>query len=197
MNKGIIEVSTGDEIGKLSYSTGNIPFVRSSDISNWELKIDPKQRVSKDIFEGLRDKQDVQEHDILLVRDGTYLIGTTCMITKYNTEMLYQSHIYKIRCLDHEILSPFLLLVILNSPIVKRQIRSKQFTQDIIDTLGNRLMELILPIPKDQTFRNEIEQETKFIIEQRAELRQRTLAVPLKVLKKEKLTEDEEKIIND
>ncbi len=30
-----IQVSTGDEIGKMAYGTGQIPFVRTSDISNW------------------------------------------------------------------------------------------------------------------------------------------------------------------
>jgi type I restriction enzyme M protein len=43
-----------------------------------------------------------------------------------------------------------LLLAVLTSPIVKLQIFSKRFTQDIIDTLGDRIKELILPIPKDK-----------------------------------------------
>jgi hypothetical protein len=38
-----------------------------------------------------------------------------------------------------------LLLAILNSLIVKKQIKSKQFTQNIIDTIGNRILEIILP----------------------------------------------------
>ena len=54
-------------------------------------------------------------------------------------------------------LNPYLLLALLSSPLVKQQIRSKQFTQDIIDTLGRRIMELELPFPKD-------EEETKRII---------------------------------
>jgi type I restriction enzyme M protein len=62
---------TGDEIGKLSYGTGRIPFIRTSDISNWELKIDPKKGVSEKIYKILKKKQDVKEQDILLVRDYT------------------------------------------------------------------------------------------------------------------------------
>jgi type I restriction enzyme M protein len=49
-----------------------------------------------------------------------------------------------------------LLLALLSSPIVKEQIFSKRFTQDIIDTLGERLYELVLPIPKDEAKRKEI-----------------------------------------
>src|SRR5262245_50082880 len=44
-----IEVATGDEIGKMAYGTGTIPFVRTSDVSNGELRTDAKQGVSEDI----------------------------------------------------------------------------------------------------------------------------------------------------
>ena len=44
----------------------------------------------------------------------------------------------------------------ISSPIVKQQIRVKQFTQDIIDTLGRRIMELELPIPKDKATQEQI-----------------------------------------
>ncbi|TON78636.1 hypothetical protein, partial [Vibrio parahaemolyticus] len=62
-DKGIIEISTGDEVGKLAYGTGNIPFVRTSDISNWEVKLDPKHGVSEEIFQKYAKRQDVQEGD--------------------------------------------------------------------------------------------------------------------------------------
>ena len=50
LERGTVEVSTGDEVGKLAYGTGEVPFVRTSDISNWEIKLDPKHGVSRDIF---------------------------------------------------------------------------------------------------------------------------------------------------
>ena len=37
----VLSIQTGNEVGKLAYGTGTIPFVRTSDISNWEIKIDP------------------------------------------------------------------------------------------------------------------------------------------------------------
>ena len=59
VSKKIIEIKTGDEIGKLAYGTGEIPFVRTSDISSWEIKLDPKHGVSEEIFNQYRYKQDV------------------------------------------------------------------------------------------------------------------------------------------
>lgn len=146
----LVSLSNGDEVGKLSYGTGCIPFIRTSDIANWEIKLDPKQGLSEEIYESLRVKQDVKPYDILMVKDGTYLVGTCAMITEEETRIVYQSHLWKIRSLDHDKLNPFLLLALLSSPIVKQQIRAKQFTQDIIDTIGRRVYELVLPFPKDK-----------------------------------------------
>lgn len=172
VNKGVIELKTGNEAGKLAYGTGDIPFVRTSDISNWEIKLDPKHGLSEEIYRIYSPKQDVNEGDILMVKDGTYLIGTCAMVSKYDTKIVYQSHLYKIRVLDKSIISPFILLAILSSFPVQEQIKSKRFTQDIIDSLGNRIHDLILPIPKDDTLRKRIEDNVKKALEDRMEARE-------------------------
>lgn len=99
----------------------------------------------EDIYSSLSGKQDVRALDILMVKDGTYLVGTCAMILPNETKIVFQSHLYKIRSNNHMKLNSYLLLALLSTPIVKKQIRSKQFTQDIIDTLGRRIMELELP----------------------------------------------------
>lgn len=172
IDQGIISVSTGDEIGKLSYGTGNIPFVRSSDISNWEIKVDPKHCVSEEIYNKYKDKQDIRENDILLVKDGTYLVGTPAIITRYDTKIVIQSHLYKIRVKDPKRLNPFLLLAILSSDIVQKQIKAKKFSQDIIDSLGSRFYEIVLPIPKDENKKEKIISDTKKVIEARVKARE-------------------------
>jgi len=42
-------------------------------------------------------------------------------------------------------------------------IRSKQFTQEIIDTLGTRIHELVLPFPKSRAKQNEIIENVKSV----------------------------------
>lgn len=191
VERDVISVMTGDEIGKLSYGTGTIPFIRTSDISNWELKIDPKHGVSPDIYARYQKRQDVRAGDILMVRDGTYLVGVNCMLTESDTRILFQSHLYKLRVLKPELLSPYLLLAALNSPIVKRQVWAKRFTQDIIDTLGARILELILPIPNDPALRERITSETRAIVEGRAALRQKARTVALAIMGQIQIEEDE------
>lgn len=77
--------------------------------------------------------------DVLMVKDGTYLIGATAIVTEFDLPMLFQSHLYRIRVRKPEIIDPWLLFALLNTPVVRRQIRAKQFTQDIIDTIGKRV----------------------------------------------------------
>ena len=179
VKRKIVSWETGIEIGKMAYGTGLIPFIRTSDISNWELKGDPKQTVSEEIYE--ENKQDLQKDDIFVVRDGTYLVGTSCILTEHDTKILFCGGIYKLRVQEKKVLDPFLLLTLLNTPIVRRQMRAKQFTRDIIDTLGKRLFEVILPIPKDDTLRQKIAEETRRAIETRVQLRNRSKEIALEV----------------
>ena len=159
VDAGLLAAETGDEIGKAAYGTGDIPFVRTSDISNWEIKSAPKQGVSREIYAEYASDQDVQSGDILFVRDGTYLIGTNCFITEIDKDILYQSHVLKLRVHDKEALDPHLLFLALNNPWVQAQIRSVQFTADIIDTIGQRFFELVLPLPKTRTLQKKLTTE--------------------------------------
>ncbi len=179
VDSGVITWDTGIEVGKMAYGTGPIPFVRTSDISNWELKGDPKQNVSAEIYEA--NKQDVQAEDIFIVRDGTYLVGTSCILTEHDTKILYCGGMYKLRVVDKARLDPYLLLALLNAPTVRRQMRAKQFTRDIIDTLGKRLFEVFLPIPKDAALCRRIAEETRMVVETRARLRNRAKEIALEV----------------
>lgn len=169
---GILSIDTGDEIGKMAYGTGEIPFFRTSDFANWEIKHDPKQGISESIFNQYRDGQDLKPNDLLIVRDGTYLVGSSCIISSADAKGLYCGGLIKIRSLDIMYLDPYLLLAILNSYVVKRQIRTKQFTRDVIDTLGQRLREVILPIPKSSDLRHELAGLVKQVVDSRLSARE-------------------------
>lgn len=165
-SENVLEYHTGDEIGKMAYGTGNISFLRTSDFANWEIKHNPKQGISENIYKRYAVSQDIKENDILLVRDGTYLVGSTAIITSYDIKSLYCGGIFKFR-INCDPLDPFLFLAIMNSYIVKRQMRTKQFTRDVIDTLGNRIDEVVLPIPKDKQVRFAISNSVRNIIHSR------------------------------
>lgn len=173
LNEGVIKITRGHEIGSKFYGTGEIPFIRTSDLINWELDINPKKKISLDIWELYKDKQDIRANDILFVSDGTFLIGKTAMITEYNVQIVIQSHLKKIRFIKHDLIDEYLLLWALNTEIVQNQIKSLTFIQATISTLGNRIEEIMLPIPVNLEKRREISKEIQEIIFEKKILRQR------------------------
>ena len=169
--RGLLHIAKGDEVGKLAYGTGDIPFVRTSDISNWEIKVDPKHTVNEEIYLRLAKKQDVREGDILMVKDGTYLIGAVAYITKLDTRIVYQSHLYKLRLAENDLFDRFYLLAILSAPFVQSQIKALSYTQDIINSLGNRIYDIWLPLPTSRAHMLKVSQTVKRSIELRVQAR--------------------------
>ena len=178
-DSGHIELSTGHEVGKMAYGTGSIPFVRTSDITNWEIKADPKQSVSEEIYDRYAARQDVQAGDILLVRDGTYLIGAVAMVSESDLPLLYQSHIVRIRVNRESPVSNRLLLAALSCDVVQRQFQARRFTADIIDTLGDRYLDVAVPIPRDPDTQTKLSSEVWQIVNQRAAMRSGITSIPL------------------
>lgn len=169
----ILKVSRGHEIGSENYGTGDIPFVRTSEIANWEVTSDCTHCVSEDIYYKYKDKQNLEEEDILVVNDGTYLMGRAAMITESDLKIVFQSHFRRIKISRKDLLSPYLLLALLGMEIVQRQIESKSFRQGTISTMGNRLMEVKIPIPIDDKLKMKIIDDMKMIIENKNEAKKR------------------------
>lgn len=94
----IASVKNGDEVGSDSYNTylgkkeNDIPFIRTSDISNFEADQFPDFFIPEEIYQEL--KQDVKSEDILFTKDGK--IGMTAMITK-NDKAIVCSGISRLR----------------------------------------------------------------------------------------------------
>jgi type I restriction enzyme M protein len=164
VDEKLISVSRGNEIGSENYGTGDIPFVRTSEVSNWEIVADSTHCVSESVYLQYKDKQNIEEEDILVVNDGTYLMGRTAMVTDMDLKIVIQSHFRRLKVLDKEKLSPYLLLTMLGLEIVQRQIEAKSFRQGTISTLGSRINEVKVPIPTDKKEQERIIREVKTII---------------------------------
>ncbi|GAH61469.1 unnamed protein product, partial [marine sediment metagenome] len=94
-NKGYLP--RGDEIGSHVYGLGDIPFIRTSEINNWEVDLNSHKKTSNEVYDQFKDKQNIEIGDILLVKDGgPNLIGNTAFITELDTRILIQSHIFQI-----------------------------------------------------------------------------------------------------
>jgi type I restriction enzyme M protein len=148
IEKKYISVRKGNEIGSEAYGTGDIPFIRTSDIANLEITNDPTKSVSEDYYEKYKKMQGLKEFDILMVADGRYRIGKTAILIGDKTKSVVQSHVKIIRVLSNAPFNAFELLYILNQSYVVSQIRNLIFIQSTLGSLGNRINELLIPVPK-------------------------------------------------
>ncbi len=98
------------EEGKVSYfdghgsppadykGKGNYPYVRVSDIVNWEIYKNPTAKVPEHIFrEYVTDHKRIREGDVLYVRRGSYRIGSVAIASPYDTECLLTREILILR----------------------------------------------------------------------------------------------------
>jgi hypothetical protein len=151
---GLLTADTGVEVGKMAYGMGEVPFVRTSDIADLELRADNRHYVDAATYADFPKKGRVRSEDVLVVRDGTYLVGSSAIVAPGEEKALICGGIYRLRSADHRRLDPYGLLGSLNLPIVREQMRSKQFTRDVIDTLGKRLLEVLIPSPDSDEFQS-------------------------------------------
>lgn len=142
----VLAVSKGHEPGSDAYGTGDVPFVRTSDLSNYEVRADPTKAVSVEIYEEYARQQRLQPGDVLMVVDGRYRIGATALLTANNYRCVVQSHLRMLKCTKPDALGPYELLYALSLPSVRRRIRDLVFIQSTLGTLGARLMELQIPL---------------------------------------------------
>jgi len=91
--------------------------------------------------------------------------------------LVLQDHVFRLRCRDDAIVSPFLLLAMLSTSFVRRQVRAKQFSADIIDKIGERHVDIVVAIPTDNSLRTEIEEQVIEVLNNQTELREATKVV--------------------
>ena len=160
-------IPRGDEIGSQVYGLGDIPFIRTSDLNNWEINLNSNKHTSKEVHEKYKQKQNIEVGDILLVKDGgSNLIGKTGYVSDLDTNIIIQSHIFQFKTLENdEVIDPYLILYLLNLEIVQKQIQAITFIQGTIASIGNRIMEVVLPLPSDHKRRKQISDYINEIID--------------------------------
>lgn len=143
-----IHMRKGHEVGADAYGTGNIPFIRTSDINNWEVSIDPTKGVSEQVYEKYNRLQKLKVNDILLIVDGRYRIGQTAIIQSDNCKSIIQSHFRIITVTSKSPITAYEFLYILNLPSVLEEMRNLVFIQSTLGSIGKRLGMLQVPLPK-------------------------------------------------
>lgn len=170
VEKGYLRIRKGHEVGADAYGTGDVPFIRTSDISNYEISIDPTRSISEEICGKFRELQQLAPNDILMVSDGRYRIGKTAILNEYNYTCIVQSHIKIMTVTPKSPIDAIEFLYLLNLPMIQHQIRNLVFIQSTLGSLGSRLNEIMLPLPAKNEQWSKTISEFRQLIKGRAEL---------------------------
>lgn len=173
VESGYIQIRKGHEVGAEAYGTGDIPFIRTSDVSNYEVSIDPNRAVSEEIYQQFAGQQRLAPGNILMVSDGRYRIGRTALLHEHNYRCVVQSHLKIISVMPASPITAVELLYLLSLPMVQHQIRNLIFIQSTLGALGRRLNEVCLPMPERTPEWKATVAEFGRLIEGRASLLQR------------------------
>lgn len=145
---GLISIRKGHEVGSDAYGSGDVPFVRTSDIHNFEISHDPTNCVSEEVYAQYKDQQKLKSGDLLMVVDGRYKIGRCAILHEWTTKCVVQSHLRIISATSKAKFSPFALLYGLTLPSVQLEIRRLVFIQSTLGGLGPRINEIRIPDPR-------------------------------------------------
>lgn len=146
----IARIDRGIEVGSKNYKTpfnredNDVPFIRTSDIINYEIDNYPDYYISGDIYSKLN--QDIKPNDILFTNDGK--IGLSAILVE-GDKCIIQSHIRRVRVEGK--LSPYYIFAFLTTNFALYQVYQRILVQATIPTIGNGLSEIEIPIlPKDK-----------------------------------------------
>lgn len=132
---------------------GDIPYIRVSDIVNWELYRNPTAGVDAETYERLtKNRPRVEPGDVIFVRRGSYRIGTVAMASPRDQRVLMTRELLTLRVVtpnDYGV-TPYCLLALLSSRVVQEQVRRLTFVDTTLPNIGDRWRELRLPMPKDE-----------------------------------------------
>ena len=139
------EVGSDEYIGYLDKRETDVPFVRTSDIVNYETDQYPDYFIPVEIYEELN--QDLKTGDVLFTNDGK--IGMVGMITE-NDKLILQSHIKRIRTNDiakkHNITPEYLFIALSIKEVGLYQAKQYTVIQSTIPTISNNLKKIEIPI---------------------------------------------------
>lgn len=163
----IATVKKGDEVGSDNYNKyldkkdSDMPFIRTSDLVNYETDQFPDFYLPREIYQEL--KQDIKAGDVLFSNDGK--IGLAAFLTPQD-KVILQSHIKRIRLKKeaiekYKLTQEYLFLVLTIKEIARYQSERYTVIQSTIPTILNHLLDFEIPVLD----KNSIDEITKLIKE--------------------------------
>lgn len=162
----IATAKKGNEVGSDNYNkyldkkNSDIPFIRTSDIVNYEVDQFPDYYIPEEIYQEL--EQDIKIGDVLFNNDGK--IGLVALLTKQD-KIIIQSHIKRLRLKaeanKYHLTPEYLFLLLATKEVARYQAERYTVIQSTIPTISNHILDIEIPILD----KNSIDEITKLVKE--------------------------------
>ncbi len=151
LNDGTIEAWGGmGSPASAAKGKGEVPYIRVSDIVNWELYRNPVTGIPEEVYQQKRGNVPLpEEGDVIFVRRGSYRIGTVAMVSPRDKKVLLTRELLTFRVVDEDNkhgITPFYLLALLSSADVQKQIDNLVYVDTTLPNIGDRWKYLVLPV---------------------------------------------------
>lgn len=165
----VADFKTGDEVGSANYKLyldreeTDIPFIRTTDIFNYDLDRYPDFFIEKEIYEEMG--QNIQNKEILYTKDGK--IGLTAMVTNAD-KCILGSGTLRIIAKEDEVNPFYLFLVLSVEQIGGYQAKQRTVVASTLSHLrSDRISDFVIP-------RVSNEKEISELVEKAFELKERS-----------------------
>lgn len=127
---------------------GVVPYIKVVDIKNWRVIENPKYFIPDGEAKRLRRNRPLQSFDLVTPTRASKNIGLLGVIMPWQTHAILTREIVTFRTLDPNVISQWLLLVMMSLKVVNEQFRYLVLMQMNREDLGSRIRELKIPIPR-------------------------------------------------
>jgi type I restriction enzyme M protein len=150
-DRGIIETfeGHGSPPGH-SRRTGDIPYVKVTDLKNWRINENPTNFIHADVAAKLKRRgPELRYGDIVTPSRASSNIGQFSMVMPWQTHVVFTKEILLIRVAKNDAeIDSFLLLALFSLKVVQDQYSNLALMQTNRDHLGDHWREVVVPLPK-------------------------------------------------
>lgn len=152
VRSGTIYVKGGHGSPGNDQRTGQIPYIKVSDIRGLRVNVNPTNLVTNAVATRLWKgaSSGLQSWDVITPNRASNNIGEFAILLPGEEELVLTKEVFVIRILDHDIWDPFYLLWSLSLEAVREQWRRIVLMQTNREDCGDRYREIILPNPRSK-----------------------------------------------
>jgi type I restriction enzyme M protein len=133
-----------------SRRTGDVPYVKVTDLKNWRINENPTNFIHRDIAARLRRRGPELEYgDLVTPSRASSNIGQFSLVMPWQTHVVFTKEVLLFRVTKNdEGIDPFLLLALFSLNVVQEQYRNVVLMQTNREHLGDHWREVVIPLPK-------------------------------------------------